>query len=291
MSVDKLVDSTQLDSDLTSVANAIRTKGGTSASLTFPSDFVSAINAISGGGGGSTLVSKSITANGTYNASSDSADGYSSVTVNVPASAVDSGTKNITENGNNQDVVGYAAVNVNVPNTYAAGDEGKVVSNGALVAQSSDSVTQNGTVDTTLINSLTVNVSGGGGGLEYEEGTYTAASDSNPTISFSNSHNTAPAVVIFVDSTGETQTTSNRGMVCVLGNIGAVVSGGVPYSGGTADGVYATLYHGPSADGNSGGNRSPISNSLTASGFTPFFGASTRTCQSGRTYKWLAVWR
>lgn len=51
MAVDKLVDSTQLDSDLTSVANAIRTKGGTSASLAFPADFVSAINAISGGGG------------------------------------------------------------------------------------------------------------------------------------------------------------------------------------------------------------------------------------------------
>lgn len=55
MSVDKLVDSTQLDTDLTSVANAIRTKGGTSASLTFPSDFVSAINAISGGGGSHNL--------------------------------------------------------------------------------------------------------------------------------------------------------------------------------------------------------------------------------------------
>ena len=46
MSMDKLVDSTQLDSDLASVANAIRTKGGTSSQLTFPADFVSAIQAI-----------------------------------------------------------------------------------------------------------------------------------------------------------------------------------------------------------------------------------------------------
>lgn len=53
MAVDKLVDSTQLDADLTSVANAIRTKGGTSASLLFPSEFVSAIQAIPTGGGGS----------------------------------------------------------------------------------------------------------------------------------------------------------------------------------------------------------------------------------------------
>lgn len=49
MAVDKLVDSTQLDADLTSVANAIRTKGGTSASLAFPVDFVSAIAAIPSG--------------------------------------------------------------------------------------------------------------------------------------------------------------------------------------------------------------------------------------------------
>lgn len=51
MSVDKLVDSTQLDADLTSVANAIRTKGGTSASLAFPAGFVSAIGDIPTGGG------------------------------------------------------------------------------------------------------------------------------------------------------------------------------------------------------------------------------------------------
>ena len=52
MAVDKLVDSTQLDADLTSVANAIRTKGGTSASLAFPAGFVDAIDAIETGGGG-----------------------------------------------------------------------------------------------------------------------------------------------------------------------------------------------------------------------------------------------
>lgn len=52
MALDKLVDSTQLDTDLTAVANAIRTKGGTSAQLAFPSEFVSAIEAISTGGGG-----------------------------------------------------------------------------------------------------------------------------------------------------------------------------------------------------------------------------------------------
>ena len=85
-----------------------------------------------GGGGEAVLIDKTINANGTYNASSDNADGYKKAVVNVP-------------------------------NSYAAGDEGKVVSNGALVAQGSDTVNQNGLVDTTLISALTVNVSGGGG--------------------------------------------------------------------------------------------------------------------------------
>ena len=94
---------------------------------------------------------------------------YATASVAVPASAVDSGTKAITANGNGQDVVGYAAVNVNVPNSYSASDEGKVVQSGALVAQTSDTVTTNDTYDTTLINSLTVNVSGGGGTYEVDE--------------------------------------------------------------------------------------------------------------------------
>lgn len=42
------------DTELTSVADAIRTKGGTSAQLVYPTGFVSAIEAIPTGGGGST---------------------------------------------------------------------------------------------------------------------------------------------------------------------------------------------------------------------------------------------
>ena len=58
---------------------------------------------------------------------------------------------------------GYNIVNVNVQTSFTPSDEGKVVSNGALVAQTplSQDITQNGTYDTTLNNSITVNVSGG----------------------------------------------------------------------------------------------------------------------------------
>lgn len=60
----------------------------------------------SGGGGSATLITKSITANGTYNASDDSADGYSEVTVNVPsgASNVVTGTFKGTTTGAAMDV-------------------------------------------------------------------------------------------------------------------------------------------------------------------------------------------
>lgn len=45
---------------------------------------------------------------------------------------------------------------INVPNTYVAADEGKVVSSGALVSQSSATKTSNGTYDTTLNNEIVV---------------------------------------------------------------------------------------------------------------------------------------
>ena len=81
-------------------------------------------------------------------------------------------------------MVGYATVNVSVPNTYAAGDEGKVVSSGALVSQTSDTVTANDTYDTTLINSLTVNVGGGGTDYfsEYIQGDITSYSSNEVTV-------------------------------------------------------------------------------------------------------------
>ena len=54
MAFDKIIDSAALDADLTSVADAIRARGGTSGALAFPDGFVSAVEAISAGGGGDT---------------------------------------------------------------------------------------------------------------------------------------------------------------------------------------------------------------------------------------------
>ena len=74
------------DTNLTAVANAIRTKGGTSAQLEFPDDFVSAIGDIQTGGG-MTVEPLSVTENGTYTAPTGKA--YSPVTVNVSGGGTD----------------------------------------------------------------------------------------------------------------------------------------------------------------------------------------------------------
>ena len=164
------------------------------------------VNQSSGGGGSSaTLGSKTITANGTYDPANDNLDGYNAVTVSVPASAVDSGTKSITANGSNQDVVGYAAVDVNVPNSYAAGDEGKVVSSGALVSQSSTSYNSNGTYDTTLINSVTVNVPAG---LRKVTGTITG--NGKYTISISGVSSKPVIIVYYRSDKGNLTAVSDR---------------------------------------------------------------------------------
>lgn len=70
--------------DLTSVANAIRTKGGTSAQLAFPADFVSAVQAIPTGVTPAGTKQISITANGT---TTEDVTNYANaeIAVNVPS--------------------------------------------------------------------------------------------------------------------------------------------------------------------------------------------------------------
>lgn len=64
MAIDKAIDSAVLDADLTTVAQAIRAKGGTTQPLAFPGGFKSAIEAIETGI--TPEGSLTITANGTY---------------------------------------------------------------------------------------------------------------------------------------------------------------------------------------------------------------------------------
>lgn len=71
-----------LTDKLSAIGNAIRAKTGGTDMLTLE-QMPTAIEGIQTGG---VLTTKTITTNGTYNASNDNADGYSEITVNVPTS-------------------------------------------------------------------------------------------------------------------------------------------------------------------------------------------------------------
>ena len=85
-----------LTSNMQNAYTAVDNKGGTLPQAQNMDNLATAIESIPSGT--PTLVTKSITVNGTYNASSDNADGYSSVTVNVSSSETDYATILTIEN-------------------------------------------------------------------------------------------------------------------------------------------------------------------------------------------------
>lgn len=93
------------------------------------------------------------------------------------------GTVDIVQNGVTN-VKSYASANVQVPNSYGVEDEGKVVSNGVLVAQGSLTITENDTYDTTLKNEVVVSVSGGGGSDADFEIDFTKIQKTNHDVTF-----------------------------------------------------------------------------------------------------------
>lgn len=122
------------DTQLSSIANAIRTKGGTSATLVFPSGFVSAVENIPTGGG--VLVSKTISQNGSYRAADDNADGYSDVIVNVAGgSSPVLISKSISQNGiynpSDDNADAYSQVVVNVQGGGGDSDSNFLIAIGA----------------------------------------------------------------------------------------------------------------------------------------------------------------
>lgn len=117
MAVDKLVDSAQLDGDLTSVANAIRSKGGTSAQLSFPSGMVSAIDAIPTKQAVSWNQCPQAVKNFISNVTYDTDYTYSHVQEYAPTPAVKSNTKPI---GKTVDGVTYYNEVPNVETPFSA---------------------------------------------------------------------------------------------------------------------------------------------------------------------------
>lgn len=172
------------------------------------------------------LTTKNITANGTYNASSDSADGYSSVTVNV---------------------------------------------------------------------------SGGGGGLIYETGTYTPTSDiAKPTISFINTHTASPIYVLMADETG-TDASSSSNLFWRYSDFESVLGAGINFGSSTTYGYvdwavrtsssFTTSSMRLTTQGSDPSSTTSRAYWASSSGFIPYVNSTSRYWRANRTYKWIAVWK
>lgn len=113
------------------------------------------------GGGSSTLVSKTITANGVYDPADDSADGYSEVTVALPAGT--EGTPTATKGTVSNHSISVTPSVTNTGGVISGGTHtGTAVSVSASeLVSGSETKTANGTYDVTNLASLIVNVAGG----------------------------------------------------------------------------------------------------------------------------------
>ena len=151
-----------------------------------------------------------------------------------------------------------------------------------------------------------INAISGGGGLEYEEGTFTPTQDvANPTIYFANNHTAPPMNIVFYDATGTADFTTDTEWVFTWNDLSQV--GGTPISISSNSEAYARVsvtIRGSSTSSLSGwlyniltpySDTSESSDSnyrywVTTSMFRPFANQTTRYCRAGRTYKWIAVW-
>ena len=147
---------------------------------------------------------------------------------------------------------------------------------------------------------------GGSGGLEYESGTYTPATDiAKPTISFQKQHSKSPFFAMFVDVKGTSDTTNATNYTFYLVDWYRMTGVGIPHDASTFYyGFYRCDWRNTSAT-SLNNSASLFSNTSDDTGTTyafpcyfvtntelkPSSGSSaSRYWRSGRTYKWIAVW-
>lgn len=172
--------------------------------------------------------------------------------------------------------------------------------------EGSDTVTQNGTYDVTALASLIVNVSGGGG-LEYETGTYKPSADiQRPTISFSKTHSKPPVIIVFADGSETPGNISTyTGISFVFADVYKLFGKAVPRSiSALGYSIYQYARRGSGTSTGYGGGVTAYSSDdtesssntysryfATESDFKPYCGTGSYYWRATQTYNWIAVWK
>lgn len=187
------------DTELTSIANAIRTRGGTSASLEFPDEFISAIYAIDGG---SEIHNQNKTVSPTESQQSVTADsgytGLGTVTVNaISSSYVGSG---ITRRSSS-DLTASGAT-VTAPSGYYESSASKAVASGSAIGPSS--ISQTGASISVGTNALTFSKTNVSTTPTVSAGYISSATASTATVSLTASVTTKAAATYHPSSSNQT---------------------------------------------------------------------------------------
>lgn len=170
-------------------------------------------------------------------------------------------------------------------------------------------VTENGeySEEGVAYSPVTVNVAGGGGGgLEYETGTWTPTADTNHgSISFANQHTKAPAFYAVLDTSDRSTLSDSTVYGCFYCDTYKLFGIGWPFGNtgtGTRYTAIQTLYISNGAaqyQGSATGRNSDDTGDSTANyprywaketGIYPYAGNDARYYRANHTFKWIAIW-
>ncbi len=167
------------------------------------------------------------------------------------------------------------------------------------------SVTENGeySEEGVAYSPVTVNVAGGGGGLEFEEGTWTPTADTaDATISLNNTHDKAPLFYMISDATGTYDETAGNMYGVTFFNFGAIwpavdVSESAKQYGRV---IYAYRANASTVSSSTltliaystSGTSTAATNARywATETFIRARGDGSKSFKTNRTYKWIAVW-
>ena len=186
---------------------------------------------------------------------------------------------------------------VTAPSGYYASNATKTLSDEYLLAEN---IKKNIT-----IFGVTGSFEGGGGGLEYETGTWTPAEDvNNYVINFNGTHTVAPWYYLVVDATGVYSDVTNSNYSILYYNYHQLT--GAPFNVSTTTTRYAAVqyFYRSSATAVTNGilnitfpytyEIGDLSNCsrfwATETGIKAYTNGDSRYWRTGRTYKWIAVW-